>query len=181
MNVLVISLCSERLSEREFVDPIVRILEENGHSAQVKRSLSPDIGSLRGIDAIILSGTALADFGYLDHLDALQWVKDSPLPILGICAGMQVLALVHGGMLADVEEIGMVTVTPEVTNPLLTQTEQVYTLHTKDVGPPEDFEVLARSGRCIHAMRHRERPHYGVLFHPEVRNPGLIERFLSIF
>lgn len=34
--------------------------------------------------------------------------------------------------------------------------------------PPENFEILARSGHCrIEAMRHREKPIYGTQFHPE--------------
>jgi GMP synthase-like glutamine amidotransferase len=44
---------------------------------------------------------------------------------------------------------------------------------------PDSFRILATSRKGPAIIRHGERPVYGVLFHPEVRNEWLIERFLA--
>jgi GMP synthase (glutamine-hydrolysing) len=40
--------------------------------------------------------------------------------------------------------------------------------------------ALAASEGRVQAIRHRSFPLYGLLFHPEVRNEWLIERFLGL-
>lgn len=45
---------------------------------------------------------------------------------------------------------------------------------------PDRFIPLAVSDRCVQAIRHRSLPLYGLLFHPEVRNEWIIERFLRL-
>jgi GMP synthase (glutamine-hydrolysing) len=50
---------------------------------------------------------------------------------------------------------------------------------------PKNFEVLARSKVCeIEAMRHLERPLYGVQWHPEVvhteHGQELLENFIAL-
>jgi GMP synthase-like glutamine amidotransferase len=41
--------------------------------------------------------------------------------------------------------------------------------------------VLAESAKCVHAMKHRQKDIYGVLFHPEVRNKEVLQRFIQAF
>jgi len=63
MKALVISLCSELLSEMEFVTPLVRIARHSGYLVQLGRV--GEVTHARGFDAVLLSGAALQDFGYL--------------------------------------------------------------------------------------------------------------------
>jgi GMP synthase (glutamine-hydrolysing) len=67
-------------------------------------------------------------------------------------------------------------------NLLFSSSFDAYTLHNYSVKPCPDFEVLATASECnrIEAIKHKERDLYGVLFHPEVRNADIIERFLSL-
>jgi len=60
------------------------------------------------------------------------------------------------------------------------ETFEGYALHRNSVRPPGTFRVLAVSDGGIQAMRHPGRPLYGVMFHPEVRNEWVVERFLRI-
>jgi len=41
--------------------------------------------------------------------------------------------------------------------------------------------VLAESAKCVHAIKHKLKDVYGVLFHPEVRNKEVVERFIRAF
>ena len=41
----------------------------------------------------------------------------------------------------------------------------------------DEFDVLAESKYCPQAIKHKEKPYFAVLFHPEVRNKKIIENF----
>ena len=56
---------------------------------------------------------------------------------------------------------------------------EVYGLHKFDLADLDQFHVLARSEGCVQAILHRERPLYGVIFHPEVRRGNVVSRFLE--
>jgi GMP synthase (glutamine-hydrolysing) len=174
---LVVDLCQRDLSRSEFVEPIARIV---GQGARVKRY--DDVGHLevQAEEAVVICGTALADDDYLDHLDLFDWVRSTTTPVLGICAGMQVVALLHGARLVEGREIGMVPVAPEADNELVHGPMEVYGLHKYDLADLDQFRVLARSGRCVQAIAHEERPLYGVVFHPEVRRGNVVSRFLGM-
>jgi GMP synthase (glutamine-hydrolysing) len=174
---LVVDLCGHPLSRSEFVEPIARIV---GQGARVKRY--DDVGSeeVEAAGAVVICGTALADDGYLEHLDLFDWVRTTSTPVLGICAGMQVIALLHGARLAEGKEIGMTRVVPVSPNPLVEGPMEVFGLHRHDLSDLDQFEVLARSDRCVQAVSHRERPLHGVVFHPEVRRGNVVSRFLEM-
>jgi GMP synthase (glutamine-hydrolysing) len=48
------------------------------------------------------------------------------------------------------------------------------------IPPDSEFTVTARSASGVQAIRHRERPVWGVSFHPEVRNEWVVEAFLEL-
>jgi GMP synthase-like glutamine amidotransferase len=43
------------------------------------------------------------------------------------------------------------------------------------------FDVVAESAQCIQAIKHKQRNVFGLLFHPEVRNPEILQRFIREF
>jgi GMP synthase (glutamine-hydrolysing) len=174
---LVIDLCANDLSRSEFVEPIARIV---GQGARVKHFTDIGPEEVEAASAVVICGTALADDGYLEHMDRFRWTRTTETPVLGICAGMQVMALHHGARLVEGKEIGMTPVEPVAGNPLVPEPLEVYGLHKYDLTDLDEFRVLARSERCVQAMVHRERPLYGVLFHPEVRRGNVVSRFLDL-
>ncbi len=174
---LVIDLCQRDLSRSEFVEPIARIV---GQGARVKHFVDVSPEEVEAASSVVICGTALADDDYLDHMDAFAWLGETGTPVLGICAGMQVIGLHHGARLVEGKEIGMTRVEPVENNPLVTGPIEVYGLHKYDLADLDQFLVLARSERCVQAIVHRERPLYGVLFHPEVRRGNVVSRFLEV-
>jgi GMP synthase-like glutamine amidotransferase len=164
----------------EFVLPIVAIAEEL-EKCTVKHYLEVNEKSLNGYDKIILSGSALKDTVTFDQTARFKWLKDCGKPVLGICAGMQTIGLVFGGRVEQCREIGMTEVVTLKANPLFSSSFKVYALHNYALVPSAEFEVLAESANCVHAIKHKHKDVYGVLFHPEVRNKEVVERFISAF
>jgi anthranilate/para-aminobenzoate synthase component II len=129
---------------------------------------------------VILSGNALKNKQALTRLENFTWVSECEKPILGICAGMQAIGLIFGSSLTRCLEIGMVRITTLRENPLFSSSFKAYELHSCSIQPSEKLDVLAKSRKCIQAVRHKKKEIYGVLFHPEVRNREIIQRFASL-
>jgi len=164
----------------EFVLPIVSVVKELDDYA-VKHYTEIGQEDLAHCDAIVLSGTPLKDNATLSELERFEWIKTCKKPILGICAGMQTLALVFASSLTKCLGISMTEITTLKENPFFSSTFQAYTLHNFSVAPSEEFDVLAESANCIQAVKHKQRNVYGVLFHPEVRNQEILQRFVRTF
>jgi GMP synthase-like glutamine amidotransferase len=187
----------DSLAFSEFVEPVRRIAgdAEVAHFSDLAGTMpktdgrglkpagrAPKTGRrlLETADRIILCGTPLKDVGYMGRLEDFKWLKRFGRPVLGICAGMQAIAAVHGAKLEKCQEVGMTEVSVLKENPLMSGTFKAYGLHNFAAKVPRGFAALAESKACVQAIAHKKRPLYGVLFHPEVRNPEIIERFLQL-
>ncbi len=111
---------------------------------------------------------------------------ESGLPILGICYGMQALALALKGEVsrAAEHEYGLAEISVLKANPLLPECDQtVWMSHGDRVTRlPEGFELLASSANCpIAAAANPERRLFGLQFHPEVRHTPLGTEILRRF
>jgi len=125
---------------------------------------------------IVLSGgpSSVLDEG-APHFDPA--ILDIGCPVLGICYGLQLLAHHLGGLVekADDREYGRALLKIERDDPLFADLEGgaervVWMSHGDRVlRLPKGFEALATSdGSPFAAVRDRERPLWGVQFHPEV-------------
>jgi len=170
------------LLREEFVRPVGQVVERSGRSWEYMHYSCLAEDRMAEYDAIILCGTALRDTAYQAETARFSWLNQENVPVLGICAGMQVLSLVFSGSLLPCCEIGMEEVRVLSPHPLLPEgpSFMAYELHGYSCIPPEDWVVLAVSKNCIQVISHPDRPLFGVLFHPEARNEEIIGRFLSI-
>ncbi len=149
-------------------------------------SLSSDLDDL---DGLVLSGGAPSIASELDKLGNISsYINDHSYPIFGICAGFHFIALHFGGEVAPGKhpEFGKTEVNIHSAGRILEGLPEkiiAWENHNDEVKKlPEEFEVLASSKTCeIQAYRHRERPIYGVQFHPEVENTQFGERIFQNF
>jgi len=167
----------DSLGFNEFVVPILAIAEKLD-DCMVKHYLAITSQDLCRCNRIILSGTALKDNFFLLEINRFQWLKEIERPILGICAGMEIMAIVFGEGLNESLEIGMTQIKTVASNPLFSGDFKAYSLHSFCIKPSAAFEILAQSTKCIQAIKHKNKPIFGVLFHPEARNPLIIENFI---
>lgn len=110
------------------------------------------------------------------------------VPVLGICYGLQLIALNLGGTVeaADKREYGLATLshaTPSSLLPKATNNSQIWMSHGDHVTKaPEGFTITATSGDIITAIENHDKQMYGLQFHPEVthseKGKQIIEQFL---
>ena len=119
---------------------------------------------------------------YIDKLD---------VPILGICAGHQYMALHLGGKAVSsaTPEFGKTLVSVVDEDDLfkgLPETFVAWESHNDEVTElPPGFKLLANSETCpVQAMKHETRPLYGLQFHPEVEHTDngyeIFQAFLDV-
>jgi GMP synthase-like glutamine amidotransferase len=180
--ILVVDLNGKKdsLGYYEFVAPIVSMASELDtcivkHYSEITRE-----EDTHDFSKVILSGTALKDNVTLGQPEKFIWLKSIEKPVLGICAGMQTIGVVFGLQLTKCLEIGMTRVTTLKDNSLFSDEFRVYSLHNYSVQSSAEFDALAESAQCLQAVKHRQKPLYGVLFHPEVRNAEVIKRFIQL-
>jgi para-aminobenzoate synthetase len=146
-----------------------------GREPVVVRNDEPDLPALGQFSRCVISAgpghpDRPRDFGV-----SRSALAEADLPVLGVCLGHQGLVLAHGGQIAE-------------TNPpmhgrrsrIFHQGSEMFSgipegflavrYHSLAVHEPlpAALEVTARTASgTVMAVRHRERPHWGVQFHPE--------------
>ena len=167
------------LSRFEFVNPVVDILKEQeclvSHYSQLEKS------DVEKADRIIICGTALKDNKFIEDIDMFDWIRDFEKPILGICAGFEIIALIFGSKLEKGKELGVIDVDFE-SNKLFEslRLQRVYALHQNTVDMPKNFLTIAKSSEYLQGIKHKNKKIYGLGFHPEVLNQEIIRNFSNI-
>jgi len=173
----------------QYAQLIARRVRERGvYSLLVRPDISVDELKKLNPKGIILSGGPSSVY----EANAPKCdpnIFELPVPILGICYGMQLGAQILGGKVqpAAAREFGsaklkviakdpFVKNLPAQTTAWMSHGDQVFEL-------PGDFVALAATPTCPYAAaRHRSRPFYGVQFHPEVthtpRGDQIFQNFL---
>jgi len=110
------------------------------------------------------------------------------IPVLGICYGMQLLALSLGGRVegAEIGEFGRSDLTVREPGRLLAGTppDQTCWMSHRDTvyAPPPGFTALASSTASpVAAFEHVDRAVYGIQFHPEVVHTPYGQQILTTF
>lgn len=180
--ILLIDLAYEKdsLSFYEFVKPIAYSVKQTNCSYECIHFSEISSLDVSKYEKIILCGTALKDNEFANHMDSFSWLTSYDKPVLGICAGFQVIASVFGGTIIPQPDIGLLTISIVKESYLLGQPREIsgYHLHNFGISLPDGFDVLAGSIDKVEAFKHRQKNIYGILFHPEVRNLWVIDNFV---
>jgi len=180
-NILLISVCKEELHSFEFVEPIKKIIKDRDLNFFEKKYSDITLKDLKNASHVIICGTSLKDNSFLEDIKKFEWIKNYEKPILGICAGMQIIGLVYNGKIKKKTEIGFYSEVFEKELLGLKGKQEVYHLHNNfvDFEKLNDFDVYCKSEGVVQAVKHKEKEIYGVLFHPEVRQKQLVLTFAN--
>ncbi len=138
---------------------------------------------------LILSGGPASVYAANAPLPDPALMARRECPVLGICYGLQAIALQLGGTVenADNREYGSarlrVTDAESVLFQGLPNEMDVWMSHFDHVAvPPAGFRVTALTDNAVNAIENREQQIYGVQFHPEVvhtkHGADIIKNFL---
>ena len=188
----------------DFGSQVTQLIARRVREAQVYCEIHPnDVDdqfirdmAAQGLKGIILSGSHASTYEAHD-LRAPQAVWDCGLPVLGICYGMQTMAVQLGGKVewSEHREFGYAEVRARGHTRLLDGIEdfrtpeghgmlKVWMSHGDKVTElPPGFKLLASTPSCpIAGMADEARGYYAVQFHPEVthtqQGTALLRRFV---
>jgi len=173
----------------QYTQLIARRVRELGVFCRiVPCTITPDEVRAAGAGALILSGGPSSVYaGAAPTCDPA--LLDGSLPVLGICYGQQLLCRLLGGEVAAAtgrREYGHAVLHVSDAGELfhgLPADLKVWMSHgdrVEDTGGA--FRVLARTDSApLAAVRHAERPLYGIQFHPEVHHTPEGRRILANF
>lgn len=159
----------------QYVQLIARRVREHQVYSQIVRYDTPAsaVAALQPKGIILSGGPASVYESHALRCDPRLF--DLGVPVLGICYGMQLLCQSLGGTVVPgkVREYGRTVLRLERPDPLFhgwPQTSTVWMSHGDQVTQVSaEFLPLASTANCpIAAVRHRQRPLYGLQFHPEV-------------
>ncbi|ALU11966.1 GMP synthase [Ignicoccus islandicus DSM 13165] len=168
---------------------IKRSIEKLGHEADmVLYTMKPDVNKY---DCIVFGGGPLTmpkDF------EKVKWLKEYlslGKPVLGICLGHQVLALLNGGTVgpSPKPEYGDVTIYVDDEDEILRGLGPKFLAwesHNEEVleEPPNSVVIAHSDNTRVQALKYLNGPFYGVQFHPEVQHTPkgsqVFQNFISI-
>lgn len=175
----------ERIIILDFGSQYTQLIARRVREVGVYSEIHPCTVSAEEIAALqpkglILSGGPCSvydpDAPQLDE-DFLEMARadGSPMPILGICYGLQAMAYLSGGAVerADRREFGRASLVVDDDAGLLEgipSGSTVWMSHSDHLTElPDGYRVIAHTDNApIAAVRSERRPHFGVQFHPEV-------------
>lgn len=148
-------------------------------------------GNLSAFDALVISpGPGLPG----DHANLMEVLAacEGKMPVLGVCLGMQAMALHLGGKIGNKQQVrhgveDRIRVdTESALFAQLPETMQVGLYHSWEVYPHVNYRIDAQSENdgTIMAISAPEKLYYGVQFHPEsvmtVFGREILQNFLSL-
>ncbi|MCI8383306.1 MAG: glutamine-hydrolyzing GMP synthase [Clostridia bacterium] len=153
-----------------------RVRECNVYSEVVPYDISIEKIKEKNPKGIIFTGGPASVYGK-DAPKCKKEIFELGIPILGICYGMQLMALTLGGnvLSANKREYGTTEVSIDNTSLLLQgfeSTNGFLMSHTDYVETvPEGFRKISSTPSCPNAgMENPEKKLYGIQFHPEVNH-----------
>ena len=159
-----------------FTYNLVQYLGEMGCDLEVVRNDRATVDDLLGrrFDRVVVSpGPCTPDEAGIS-LEVMKRFPEAGVPTLGVCLGHQSLAQAFGGdVVRHVPVHGKTTTAEHDGRTIFTDIEsplvvgRYHSLVVREDTLPDCFEVSARGGGVLMAMRHRELPAEGVQFHPE--------------
>lgn len=182
-NILIISTNSHDLHYHEFVKPIEEIVKNCGQTyktirlSDIKSSIHN--AEIRNSAKIIIAGTSLQDYDYGSY--DMKWLVDYENPVLAICAGMQLICKLYDCSIKNAKEIGLKEIIFKKQFLGSEGKVMAYCLHNHIVADnaklKQSFDIYA-STKYPQALKHKHKSIYCVLFHPEVRNRLIVEKFI---
>ena len=164
------------------------IAEKLGFPSEIikKDDFAPEM--LDKYEKIIISGGPALLTKDKNYYRSFDFIKNYNKPLLGVCLGHQIIGLQFGAdiftqpHITGMNEISFCKLDKIFTN--ISPKTEFMEDHREYINLPPNFFLLGNSENCANeAMKHNNKPIYGVQFHPEIsgsQGEKLLENFLRI-
>lgn len=178
MKTLIINNHTKHIAELEALFPSSTVVNKEGLSETI---------DLDSFDLLVISGgSGIPTVRHHKDYYALEekLIRESTIPILGICLGSEIIVDVFGGELTEISTLHRGDMILAVTDQSLkgslgTDILTVYEAHCVSIKRlPTDFIDCAHSDHGIELFKHISRPIIGIQFHPEVGKHGDLWRWV---
>ncbi len=178
----------------QYTQLIARRIREAGVFSEIRPCTAPveEIEAMAPQGLVLSGGPCSVYDAAAPQLDRrlleLERTDGQPVPVLGICYGLQAMAYLLGGGVeaAARREFGRARLEVQTANGLfkgVPSGSTVWMSHGDHLTRlPEGYEVVARTTNApVAAVKHKKAPHYGVQFHPEVVHTDFGRQILENF
>lgn len=154
----------------------------SGHSVEIQKYHPALNFHHQRKDMVILSGgggegleihdTYKAGELWYDH--EMEFTRDCPLPVIGICMGFEVIARLFGSDIQQTSSLvqGFTTLNTTSRGRTRLGKKEIKQFESHNWRVPSvdnrQFEVLASSSTGVEMIKHKERPIIATQFHPEI-------------
>ncbi|MEY3236424.1 MAG: hypothetical protein RI883_525 [Bacteroidota bacterium] len=130
---------------------------------------------LENCAGVVITGAPLliTEQNILPFIEKLAWIKETAIPVLGICFGHQLMGLVFGAFGSRMrEDRDWQTIEVFEDCPLFDKLPTEFEMmedHCETISIPPGFKLVGTSDACVNeAMQHSSLPLFGIQFHPEI-------------
>ena len=168
-----------------FVIPVPNVIQAPGQiETDKKASVDKFMNSINPSAIVLSGGNDIGEYPERDNTEfaLLDYAEEKQLPVLGICRGMQLMAVRDGATLTTIE--GHVGTKQKIIGEI---SREITCYHDFTVAhEPKNFSTLAHNDKdgTIEAMQHMSLPWEGWMWHPEREARFLeqdIERLKRLF
>lgn len=177
--ILIISTNKEKeLGYYEFVLPIINIIKKLNKDYEIINYKDLNNIDYDKYNKIIISGTHIMDFDYLNYIENFRSIIDYNIKTLAICSGSQIIAKILGYNLYSYDLIGKYEVKIVKDNFYSNKNFNSYFIITKIPNiDNKNFDIYGYVNNI--PVFYRYNNVYITLFHPEVLNENLIISFIK--
>lgn len=144
----------------------------------IDNKLLPNTTTLEQLNELQPEGLILGGGPSIERIgNCREIIENMDVPILGICLGHQLIASTFGGQTesAEIESYAQIDINIIESAGLfddMGDSVKVWASHKDEVVTlPDCFKIIADSDKCsIEAIKHEDKPIYGIQFHPEVQH-----------
>lgn len=137
-----------------------------------------DIEYCNNFDLVVFSGGGVTSIErhLSKHEARMEIVRGLRVPFIGICYGFELLCKAYGSTLSKIAlEKGMRTIQVQASSFDVLGSGEYSVIEAHQWKVNEVFDPLTPLGFStvgVEIVKHRDKPHWGLQFHPEVREPA---------
>lgn len=172
------------VSELFSQDPLVFLIPNTNTEVTFFRYFKPDLILLSGGNDIAQSGNTESSYKTRDFIESELILNNPNVPVMGVCRGFQLINSLLGGIVNQASNHAGTSHEVEILDnfkianyPSKFVTNSFHNWVIKESDLADNLEAIAKShDGSIEAAKHKEKPWFMTMWHPERANTGEIQR-----